>query len=59
MKNPKIVRKEERSSVRGYELGNPASPPLEKENKGVQGNLHNIGLGIKSNQSLGYDDLMK
>ncbi len=33
VKNPKIVRKEKRNPVRGYELGNPFSSPPEKENR--------------------------
>ena len=33
VKNSKIVRKEERSPVRGHELGKPFSPPLEKEDR--------------------------
>ncbi len=34
IKNPKIVRMEERSPVRGHELGKPFSSPPEKEDKG-------------------------
>ena len=33
VKIPKIVRKKERSLVRGHELGNPSSPPLKKEDR--------------------------
>jgi len=55
----KIVRKEERSPVRGYELGKPSSPPLKKEDKGMYEGVYNISPGTKSNPSLRHDDLVK
>jgi len=33
LKIPKIAKKKKRNPVRGYELGRPFSPPLEKEDR--------------------------
>ncbi len=45
IQNLKIVRKEERSPVRGHNLGKLSSPPLEKEDKNMLLKGHNSTLG--------------
>ena len=53
------MKKEERSPVRGHDLGKSSLLPMKKEDKGMQVKLHNINPRTKSNPSLGHDDLVK